>query len=68
MSDPNIIVVPLDVTAAELNATASLSDTISVGSNTSSQFDSLQFITDADTTQEDGNVGRRQAHSEADAG
>lgn len=54
LSDLNISVVPIDA-ANESNANVSFSDTISIGSNTSGQFDSLQFITDADTTLDDGN-------------
>lgn len=51
LSDLNISVVPLNISSAnECNANVSVADTISIGSDTSAQFDSLQFISDTDTT------------------
>lgn len=51
LSDLNISVVPLNISSAnESNANISVADTISIDSDTSAQFDSLQFISDPDTT------------------
>lgn len=54
LSDLNISVVPLNISSAnESNANTS-ADTISISSDTSAQFDSLQFISDTDTTLDHG--------------